>query len=63
MFLKVELYLGVLPTDWRVASNGSSNRTRGCPPFLFRLVFRSAWMGINLLFAQMFLVSSSSVGR
>ena len=55
LFLKVELRLGVLPTDWLLASNGAANRTRGCPPVLFRLVFRCSVLGVYLLLAQMFL--------
>ena len=55
LFLKVELRLGVLPTDWLRASNGAANRTRGCPPVLFRLAFRCSVLAAYLLLAQMLL--------
>ena len=38
--LQVELRVGVLPSDWLVASNGAANRSGGTPPVLFRLGFR-----------------------
>jgi len=55
LFLKIELRLGVLPTDWLTASNGAANRTRGVPPALFRLGLRCSLLLVYLLLAQMFL--------
>ena len=55
LFLKVELRLGVLPTDWLRASNGAANRTGRCPPVLFRLAFRCSVLAAYLLLAQMLL--------
>ena len=52
LFLKVELRLGVLPSDWLYASNGAANRTGGCPPVLFRLIFRCSFLLFYLLLAQ-----------
>ena len=46
--LQVELRLGVLPTDWLHASNGVDNRTRGCPPVLFRLVRVGVEVGVRV---------------
>jgi len=55
LFLKVELRVGVLPSDWLVASNGAANRSGGTPPVLFRLGFRCSVLALYLLLAQMFL--------
>mmetsp|Transcript_3689 Transcript_3689/g.9378 ORF Transcript_3689/g.9378 Transcript_3689/m.9378 type:complete len:553 (+) Transcript_3689:75-1733(+) len=40
IFLKVELKLGVLPTDWCRNTRPELNRCRCMPPMLFRLIFR-----------------------
>ena len=55
LFLKVELRLGILPTDWLTVSNVPVNRVSFIPPVLFRLIFRCSVVGIYLLFAQMFI--------
>lgn len=41
VFLKVELGLGVLPTDWWTVSNPEDNRIPKIPPALFRFCFRT----------------------
>jgi len=40
LFLKIELRLGVLPTDWLQISNPGTNRFPSIPPVLFRFLFR-----------------------
>merc|ERR1711884_907038 len=55
LFLKVELAMGVLPTDfWRV-SNPDTNKVPRVPPVLFRLLFRLSVVAAYILFAEMFL--------
>ena len=52
LFLKLELRLAVLPTDWWRVSNPEANRFPGVPPALFRLGFRSAVVAFYVLAAE-----------
>jgi len=52
IFLKVELQLGVLPTDWFSISNPDTNRCRRLPPVIFRLVFRASVVAVYVLVAE-----------
>lgn len=52
VFLKVELLLGVLPTDWFVVSNPDTNACRRIPPAIFRFVFRMSVVAIYVFVAE-----------
>lgn len=55
LFLKVELSLGILPTDfWRV-TNPHQNKLPAIPPALFRFLFRLSIVGCYVVLAEMFL--------
>lgn len=59
LMLKIELPLGVLPCDWWSSSSqmhaGSpiAQLAQRIPPVLFRLIFRTLYLGSMLLFAEM----------
>jgi len=55
LFLKAELAVGVLPTDFWSASNPGINTFPRIPPVLFRFLFRLFVVGCYVLFAEMFL--------
>jgi len=52
VFLKVELGLGVLPTDWWTVSNPSENKVPKIPPVLFRFFFRSGVVVAYVIVAE-----------
>merc|ERR1712048_1296110 len=52
IFLKVELRLGVLPTDWWSVSNPAENRLPKVPPMLFRLLFRTGCIALYVFAAE-----------
>lgn len=52
LFLKVELQLGVLPTDWWTISNPEENRLPKLPPVVFRFLFRCGVISGYLFVAE-----------
>lgn len=52
IFLKVELNLGVLPTDWFVVSNPETNRFSRVPPAVFRFFFRMSVVAVYVFVAE-----------
>jgi len=52
-FLKLELHLGVLPTDWFTVSNPDTNRVAWIPPAIFRLCWRGGMLAIWLFLSEM----------
>lgn len=52
VFLKVELRLGILPTDWFSISNPDTNRCNKVPPAIFRLVFRASVVAVYVFVAE-----------
>lgn len=55
LFLKAELALGVLPTDFWSVSNPDVSAFPRIPPVLFRFMFRLTIVGCYIFFAEMFL--------
>jgi len=55
LFLKLELRLGVLPSDWWQISNPKTNRVPYVPPVLFRFLFRSSVALVYLFLGEMLL--------
>jgi len=53
LFLKVELFLGVLPCDWWSVSNPQNNRCSSIPPVLFRFLFRGGVLALWVFLALM----------
>lgn len=52
IFLKVELGLGVLPSDWWTVSNPQENRCPKIPPVIFRFLFRSGVVVAYVIVAE-----------
>lgn len=52
VFLKVELGVGVLPTDWWTVSNPNENRFPKVPPVLFRFFFRTGVVVAYVIVAE-----------
>mmetsp|Transcript_20136 Transcript_20136/g.46924 ORF Transcript_20136/g.46924 Transcript_20136/m.46924 type:complete len:578 (-) Transcript_20136:151-1884(-) len=52
VFLKVELKLGVLPTDWCRSTRPDLNRCRWIPPLVFRLIFRLSVVAVYVFVAE-----------
>merc|ERR1712110_764682 len=50
---KLELHLGVLPTDWFTVSNPETNRMPGLPPAVFRLLWRGGMLCVWLVLSEM----------
>lgn len=53
LFLKFELRMGVLPTDWFTISNPETNRCPMLPPVVFRLLFRCGMLLIWLFIGEL----------